>query len=148
MSVWGEYVWGLLSKGSIWVSLGHRGSMASEQIMHQVESRLSLFWLRSLYSQDLFRRLAALNCPISDRRIIVTDILIATELLPRYLSVMLCSRGDPTHLRNGHIGRRPRFSRDQIRLHPSSLRMLQLYFQVLDPTERFKVFGALRNTHF
>ena len=68
--------------------------------MHHVESGFSLFRLHPLYPQDLLWRLVVLVIKhISDRRFRPSiTVLKATELLPRYLPVVLCTRRDPADL--------------------------------------------------
>lgn len=106
MCVWSYSTSRLL--GWRWISLSYRRRVASEQIVDHVESGISLFWLHPLYPQDLLWRLIALIAKhISDRRLSPSiTVLKATELLPRYLPVMLCTRRDPAdlHIRDGYCG--------------------------------------------
>lgn len=98
MCVWSYFTSKLLGWG--WISLSYRRGMTSEQIVDHVESGISLFWLHPLYPQDLLWRLIALIAKhISDRRFTPTiTSLKATELLPRYLPVLVCTRWDPADL--------------------------------------------------
>jgi hypothetical protein len=98
MCVWSYFTSKLLGWG--WISLSYRRGMTSEQIVDHVESGISLFWLHPLYPQDLLWRLIALIAKhISDRRFTPTiTSLKATELLPRYLPVLVCTRRHPADL--------------------------------------------------